>query len=117
MERDDLQDRFKGCLLGLACGDAVGATVEFKPRGMFAPVMDMVDGEPFRLKPGEWTDDTSMALCLASSLAELRRFDPKDQMQRYLRWRRRTGHACERIVWSYIRETVFQNNGAKTVSG
>ena len=55
-------------LLGLACGDAVGTTVEFKPRGSFAPVTDMIGGGPFRLKPGEWTDDTSMALCLIESL-------------------------------------------------
>ena len=50
-------ERFRGVLLGLACGDAVGTTVEFKPRGSFVPVTDMVGGGPFRLKPGEWTDD------------------------------------------------------------
>ena len=47
----------------------------------------MVGGGPFRLKAGEWTDDTSMALCLASSLVELGRFDPQDQMRRYLLWK------------------------------
>jgi len=79
-------DRFRGALLGLACGDAVGTTVEFKPRGSFVPVTDMVGGGPFHLKPGEWTDDTSMALCLATSLVECVRFDAQDQMQRYCRW-------------------------------
>ncbi|OHC65330.1 MAG: ADP-ribosylglycohydrolase [Rhodocyclales bacterium GWA2_65_19] len=79
-------ERFRGTLLGLACGDAVGTTVEFKSRGSFLPVTDMVGGGPFRLKPGEWTDDTSMALCLATSLVECGRFDPADQMQRYCRW-------------------------------
>jgi len=73
-------------MLGLACGDAVGTTVEFQPPGSFSPVVDMVGGGPFRLPAGAWTDDTSMALCLATSLAELRRFDPTDQMQRYCRW-------------------------------
>jgi ADP-ribosylglycohydrolase len=48
----------QGCLLGLAVGDAVGTTVEFSQRGTFALVTDMVGGGPFRLKPGEWTDDT-----------------------------------------------------------
>lgn len=81
------RDRFRGCLLGLAAGDAVGTTVEFHQRGTFPPVTDMVGGGPFRLRPGEWTDDTSMALCLASSLVELGRFDPRDQMHRYARWR------------------------------
>ncbi len=81
------QDRFRGCLLGLAVGDAVGTTLEFKPYGSFKPITDMVGGGPFRLKPGEWTDDTSMALCLATSLAETGVFNPKDQMDRYCRWR------------------------------
>jgi ADP-ribosyl-[dinitrogen reductase] hydrolase len=80
------QDRHRGCLLGLACGDAVGTTVEFRPRGSFPLVTDMTGGGPFRLPVGAWTDDTSMALCLATSLVETRRFDPADQMQRYLRW-------------------------------
>src|SRR5262249_26700972 len=66
--------------------DAVGTTVEFCARGTFAPVADMVGGGIFELKPGEWTDDTSMALCLASSLTELTRFDPADQMRRYWKW-------------------------------
>jgi ADP-ribosyl-[dinitrogen reductase] hydrolase len=82
----DERDRFRGCLLGLACGDAVGTTAEFCARGTFAPVTDMVGGGVFGLKPGEWTDDTSMALCLASSLTELGRFDPADQMGRYWKW-------------------------------
>lgn len=81
-----LQSRFRGCLLGLAAGDAVGTTVEFRPRGTFEPVMDMVGGGPFSLRPGEWTDDTSMALCLATSLVECGGFDVRDQMDRYCRW-------------------------------
>jgi ADP-ribosyl-[dinitrogen reductase] hydrolase len=79
--------RHLGALLGLACGDAVGTTVEFRPPGSFTPLTDMVGGGPFRLKAGEWTDDTSMALCLAASLVQQREFDPVDQMKRYLRWR------------------------------
>ena len=45
--------RSEGCLLGLACGDTVGAAVEFVPRGRFAPLTDMVGGGKFRLAPGE----------------------------------------------------------------
>ncbi len=83
----ELQDRFLGCLLGLAAGDAVGTTVEFRPRGSFTPLAGMVGGGPFRLLPGQWTDDTSMALCLAASLVECNGFDARDQMERYCRWR------------------------------
>ena len=74
----DSRDRYRGALLGLAVGDALGTTLEFKRPGTFAPITDMVSGGPFDLKPGQWTDDTSMALCLAESLIECRRFDPVD---------------------------------------
>jgi len=67
-------------------GDAVGTTVEFRLRGTFEPMSDMVGGGPFRLRPGQWTDDTSMALCLATSLVERGGFDAADQMNRYCRW-------------------------------
>src|SRR5215813_14208563 len=80
---DSERDRFRGCLLGLAAGDAVG---EFQPRGSFPPLTDIVGGGPFRLQPGQWTDDTSMALCLAESLIENGGFDPVDQLTRYARW-------------------------------
>jgi ADP-ribosyl-[dinitrogen reductase] hydrolase len=83
-----LLDRYRGSMMGLAVGDAVGAAVEFMPPGTFAPLTDMVGGGPFGLNPGEWTDDTSMALCLAESLVERNGFDPADQLGRYLRWYR-----------------------------
>ena len=79
-------ERFRGCLLGLAVGDAVGTAVEFRQRGTFEPLTDMVGGGPFNLRPGQWTDDTSMALCLATSLVVQGGFDPADQMGRYCRW-------------------------------
>ena len=79
-------DRYRGCLLGLACGDAVGTTVEFSARGTFAPVTDLVGGGPFGLVAGEWTDDTSMALCLATSLVHCRGTDLNDQISRYVNW-------------------------------
>lgn len=82
----DTLERFHGSLLGLACGDAVGTTVEFRPRGSFALVTGMTGDGPFSLEPGQWTDDTSMALCLAASLVERGGFDAADQMQRYCRW-------------------------------
>lgn len=82
----DLKDRIRGCLVGLACGDAVGTTVEFRRRGTFESITDMVGGGPFELLPGQWTDDTSMALCLAHSLIDKKGFDPVDQINRYCNW-------------------------------
>lgn len=81
------KQRYRGSLLGLAVGDAVGTTVEFMKPGNFTPVTDMVSGGVFDLEPGQWTDDTSMALCLAESLVAKQAFDAVDQMQRYVRWR------------------------------
>ena len=81
-------ERYKGSLLGLAAGDALGTTLEFRSPGSFEPLKDMIGGGPFRLKPGQWTDDTSMALCLAESLIECRGFDLIDQLERYVRWYR-----------------------------
>jgi len=80
------QERFRGALLGLAAGDALGTTLEFKRPGSFDPIDDIVGGGPFKLEAGQWTDDTSMALCLAASLVEAGDFDLADQLQRYVRW-------------------------------
>jgi len=70
----------------LAAGDALGTSVEFQAPGTFEPLTDIIGGGPFKLPAGAWTDDTSMALCLAESLVESAGFDPHDQMERYLRW-------------------------------
>ena len=72
--------------MGLAVGDAVGTTNEFKVAGTFKPITDMVGGGPFLLKPGQWTDDTSMALCIADSLLAMGHYDSFDVMERYQRW-------------------------------
>ena len=89
--RNEELDRYRGSLLGLAVGDALGAPVEFMRPGTFDPVTEMLGGGPHGLMPGEWTDDTSMALCLAESLIECRGFNAVDQLQRYVRWWR-NGH-------------------------
>ena len=78
--------RYEGCLVGLAVGDAVGTTLEFKTPGTFEPLDDMVGGGPYRLQTGQWTDDTSMALCLAESLVACEGFNASHQMDLYVRW-------------------------------
>ena len=81
-----LRDRCRGALLGLAIGDALGTTLEFRPPGSFQPLTDMMGGGHFCLRKGYWTDDTSMALCLGHSLVARGGFDAHDQMQRYCDW-------------------------------
>ena len=101
-----LQEGYLGCLLRLACGDAVGTTAEFAPRGSFPPVTGMDGGGPFDLQPGQWTDDTSMALCLAESLLERDGFDLADQLRRIAPAYRakgieisHLGHSREGALW------------------
>ena len=96
----EILHRYRGAMLGLAAGDALGTTLEFRSPGTFEPITDMVGGGPFGLKPGQWTDDTAMALCLAESLIECSGFDALDQIERYLRWWRdghlsSTGHCFD----------------------
>ncbi|GLS22818.1 ADP-ribosylglycohydrolase [Labrys miyagiensis] len=79
-------DRAQGALLGLAIGDALGTTLEFSARDSHSPVTDLVGGGPFALPAGAWTDDTSMALCLAESLNYRKRFDAVDCMNRFVNW-------------------------------
>ena len=85
----------KGALLGLAVGDALGTTVEFRRRDSFPLHTEMTGGGAFHVKPGEWTDDTAMALCLAQSLVECGGFDSKDQLSRYVRWMNDGYMACQ----------------------
>lgn len=82
-------EKLVAALVGLAVGDAVGTTLEFTPHSAEGHgLTDMVGGGPFRLPVGAWTDDTSMALCLAESLLDRQGFDAKDQIARYARWAR-----------------------------
>lgn len=92
-----------GALLGLAMGDALGASLELKVDKTYQPVTDMVGGGPFYLQAGEWTDDTAMMqwtdgtammLCLADSLMEKGRIDLRDQIEAYVRWYRHGENSC-----------------------
>ena len=78
-------DRQRGALVGLAVGDALGAAVEFRSPGSFPAVTGYRGGGPHGLAPGEWTDDSSMALALADSIASVG-WDLDDQARRYLAW-------------------------------
>jgi ADP-ribosylglycohydrolase len=83
----------RGALLGLAVGDALGTTLEFRdleapafPTLASGPHTDITGGGPFGVAPGQVTDDTQMASCLALSLAEHGRFHAPDVAQRYVAW-------------------------------
>jgi ADP-ribosyl-[dinitrogen reductase] hydrolase len=88
-----IRERALGAMLGLAVGDALGTTLEFAERDARPPVTTFAGGGPFHLAPGEWTDDTSMALALAASLAAHRALDERDLMQRFVAWWQRGEYA------------------------
>lgn len=90
----DSKDRALGAFIGLAAGDAVGTTLEFEQRDAQPPVTGMAGGGPFKLAPGQWTDDTSMALALAESLAASAALDARDLMDRFVRWRDEGDCSC-----------------------
>jgi ADP-ribosyl-[dinitrogen reductase] hydrolase len=89
-----VRDRAVGALVGLAVGDALGTALEFSERDTDDPLTGMVGGGPFNLRPGEWTDDTAMALCLADSLIASRRLDQRDLIARFVRWWRTGENSC-----------------------
>ncbi|KAB0677261.1 ADP-ribosylglycohydrolase family protein [Aureimonas leprariae] len=89
-----VRDRARGALLGLAVGDALGTTLEFSQRDSRPHHVEITGGGPFRLRPGEWTDDTAMALALADSLVHCRSFDPDDLMRRFVGWWRDGDYSC-----------------------
>lgn len=86
-----VRDRFRGAMLGMAVGDALGAQVEFQSRGSFPSQTEMTGGGPWGLKAGEWTDDTIMSMCTAEALVEKGQWDAQAVMENYLRWYR-DGH-------------------------
>ena len=91
---ESILDRAVGAFLGLAVGDAVGTTLEFRQRDAQDRLEDMVGGGPFDLAAGAWTDDTTMALALAESLADCGALDCRDLMDRFVRWMRKGEYSC-----------------------
>ena len=93
-DADAIRDRAVGALLGLALGDALGTTLEFKARDTYAPLSGIVGIGPFHLKPGQWTDDTAMALALADSLAHYGSLNEQDLLTRFSEWWRKGTYSC-----------------------
>ena len=85
-----IEDNAAECLLGLACGDALGRPVEFKTAEQIASrhgeVTEMLGQGTHGQPPGTITDDTEMALCISESLVDRRGFDPPDVADRFVNW-------------------------------
>lgn len=87
----EIDDLFRGCLLGLASGDALGGPLELMSaeeiRAKYGgPVREMVGGGWLHLAPGEYTDDTQLMVCIAESIAARGGFDAEDVIRRFMVW-------------------------------
>jgi ADP-ribosyl-[dinitrogen reductase] hydrolase len=124
-----MKDRVVGSLVGLAVGDALGTAVEFRTRDSFEPVVGLRGGGVFGLAPGEWTDDTSMALCLAESLIHSEGdIDLLDLLNRFADWRDRgylsvngrcfdIGYATSEGISAWQELGTVRNNIDSSMSG
>jgi len=76
LDLHELRDRARAAFVGMAIGDALGATVEFMTApeisAQYGVFNEIVGGGWLRLKPGQVTDDTEMALCIARAVEKTR---------------------------------------------
>jgi ADP-ribosylglycohydrolase len=86
--RRDMRERFVGCLMGLAVGDALSAQSQYQEPGRFAPITDMAAGSLFEMPAGYWSDDSALSLCVAEGLLACKGWEDRDQVQRFGRWQR-----------------------------
>lgn len=92
------RDRMRSCIYGLAIGDALGVPYEFRERGTFE-CTDMVGDGTHGQHAGTWSDDTSMALCICSSIKRLAYIDVADIAGRFRRWLEQGDFACDGRVF------------------
>ena len=119
-------DQFRGCMLGLAVGDALGAPLEFMSAAEIARkhglVTEMLGGGWLNLKPGQFTDDTEQTLCLVESYFAVGGFDPQDIADRLLAWYaagprdvgNMTRAACQNLAAGYNFERAGRDAWAAT---
>jgi len=105
-------ERALAAYLGLAIGDALGATVEFMTRGEIAAIhgrhTEITGGGWLRLAPGEVTDDTQMSLALGRSLLRCGGLDAQDLCTEFAAWLatrpRDVGNTCRRGIRRFLRD-------------
>ena len=111
-----VEDRALAAFLGLAIGDALGATVEFMTKGEIAARYgvhrNIVGGGWLRLAPGGVTDDTEMALALGRSLVRCGQLDIRDICDEFAAWLKAgpidVGNTCRRGIRRYITQGAVE---------
>jgi ADP-ribosyl-[dinitrogen reductase] hydrolase len=115
-------EQFAGCMLGLACGDALGATLEFlsrdEVRARYGQLREIVGGGWLHLAPGEVTDDTQMATCIAESIIATGTVDGDDIAHRFVQWLHSNpkdiGTTTRRALMYLDRGLAWQEAGERT---
>jgi ADP-ribosyl-[dinitrogen reductase] hydrolase len=110
--RDDVLERALGAYLGFALGDALGATVEFMTpaeiQHSYGMHRDIVGGGWLKLKAGQVTDDTQMALALGQSIVDRGGWDPRAAADAFVAWLKSkpidVGNTCRRGIQRYIQD-------------
>lgn len=107
----DLHDGIVGGMLGVHCGDSLGATYEFSAPNIGPPLRDIVGGGPFGWDPGDATDDTDLTICVARGYVALRRGDVKDDPEALARW-----VASELVGWKRSDPVDIGNTTARALA-
>ena len=111
-----VRERARGALLGLAVGDALGATVEFmlpaEIRAAHGVHREITGGGWLRLAPGDVTDDTEMSLCIARAIAAEGAWSPHAAADRFTAWLRSgptdVGNTCRRGIRRYLHDRSLE---------
>ena len=110
LQYEEVRDRVRGAFLGLAIGDALGAPVEFMTSGEIKArhgiLKELVGGGWLRLKPGQVTDDTDMALCIARAVVSCQGWELSAIAQQFSVWLRSkpvdVGDTCRRGIRDFM---------------
>ena len=113
---DDVRDRARAAFLGLAVGDALGATVEFMQpgeiRAEYGVHREVTGGGWLRLKPGRVTDDTEMSLCLARAIDDAGGWSLRGVAERLATWLRSNpidvGSTCRAGIRRYMLDGTLE---------
>ncbi len=120
-----VMDRARAALLGVAVGDALGATVEFMTpaqiRDRYGVLREIVGGGWLKLSPGQVTDDTEMTLCVARGIVRSGRWDLRPIADRFARWLSGgpadVGATCRRGIERYIEHGRFESPPNEMAAG
>jgi ADP-ribosyl-[dinitrogen reductase] hydrolase len=106
----EIRDRARAAFIGMALGDALGATVEFMTApeiaAKYGTFKEIIGGGWLRLKPGQVTDDTEMALCIARAIVENQGWSTEAIARNFAVWLKSRpvdcGDTCRKGIRAYI---------------